>query len=232
MARGNAIALLTTVIIAAFVVTTAAVAARPATPSEREMVSKLYDASPECSRVVISDVSPRYARWQLTPSLSCEQTIDGFAIARRDDTGRWRDVYQASEGSDACPLTPLPTAVGVELGACSKPSRHTYLSTFRGLKIRPSRLDYGTRNQLLGLRWKQWGSTTSTATGTFFYNDRVPSIRFRVPVRVTVSKRSYCRAKRTYLRFKVSAIRARDRDRIRFAAAAQTYDCAGDLVLR
>lgn len=211
---------------------TASAQARPGTASETAAVAALYGFAPECTALVVSDRDPTYARLDFVPSVSCEQTSNGFGIARRNSTGRYVDVYQASESSEACPAVDIPTNVGLELKACSRPSKHTYLSTFRGLQDRPARLDYGTRNQLLRLRWKQWGKSTATATGTFFYNDANPGVAFRIPVRVTVSKRTYCGAKRTYLRFKVSAVRRRDRSKIAgFATGAQTYDCTGGQVL-
>ena len=52
------------------------------------------DAYPECSKVVVSERNSRYARWDFVPS-ECEQSGDGFGIARRDNSGQWRDVYQA-----------------------------------------------------------------------------------------------------------------------------------------
>src|SRR5215210_4693261 len=108
----------------------AASAARPATTEEKAAVSSIYTPYPECSEVVVSERDPRYARWDFVPGDTCEPTGNGFGIARRGANGVWRDYYQASDNGDPCPLTPLPTEVGVELRACRRPSRHIYITNF------------------------------------------------------------------------------------------------------
>ncbi len=128
-------------------------AARPATPEEQAAVAAVYETSPDCSQVTVSERDGRYARWDFAASESCEPTGNGFGIARRGD-GTWADVYQASEDSDPCPTTPLPTEVGVELRACLKPSKDVYTSrtvSERAL-VKPRGLPHGAHSFLGPLR--------------------------------------------------------------------------------
>ena len=133
------------------------------------------DSSPECSKVVVSERDPRYARWDFVPS-ACDPTADGFGIARRDESGRWRDVYQASDWREACPTTPLPTKVGVELRACAKPSRHIYITNFssRRARFKPRRLPHGAHSSLDRLRWRGWDRRVARARGVLDYNWTAP----------------------------------------------------------
>ncbi len=191
----------------------AASAARPASPEERAAVAAVYGAGAECSQVVVSERDPRYARWDFAPSEACEPTSNGFGVALRGDDGTWRDVYQASDPGDACPTTPLPTEVGVELSACARPSRHVYITHFlteRAL-VEPRRLPHGAHSFLGPLRWRGWDRSVATARGVLDYSDR--SARFRAPIRLRAYRVRFCRAKRIYTRLSLRFRRSADRRR-------------------
>jgi len=209
-------------------VPSAANAARSATEAEKAAVSAVYETAPECSKVVVSERSDRYARWHFAISEGCEPTADGFGIARRDDAGRWRNVYQASEGSDACPTTPLPTEVGVELRACSRPSRHLYITNFatgRAL-FKPRRLPHGAHSFLGPLRWRGWDRSVATASGFLDYSDRTAS--FKYPIRLRASRVRFCGARRIYTRLTLRFVRSADRRRVpHFEGRLGTLECPG-----
>ena len=206
-------------------------AARLATEAEKAAVSAVYETAPECSTVFVSERSNRYARWQFAISEGCQPTADGFGIARRDDAGLWRNVYQASEGSDACPTAPLPTEVGVELQACSRPSRHLYISISNFLNERalfkPRRLPHGAHSFLGRLRWRGWDRSVATASGFLDYSDRTES--FRYPIRLRASRVRFCGARRIYDRLTLRFVRSADRRRVpHFEGPLPTNDeCPG-----
>jgi len=200
-------------------------AARPATAVERAAVSAVYGSVANCSAVIVSERSSRYARWEFVPSDTCEPQSNGFGIARRDDSGMWRDVYQASEASDACPTTPLPTEVGVELGACARPSTHIYITNFLSQRelFKPRRLPHGAHSFLGALRWRGWDRSIASGSGVLDYADR--TVRFKAPIRLRASRVRFCGAKRTYTRLSLVFVRAADRRRYGHFEAPTTLAC-------
>ena len=200
-------------------------AARPATGQETTAISTLYGATPDCSRVIVSERSSRYARWEFVASDTCEPTSNGFGIARRDDSSTWRDVYQASESSDACPTTPLPTEVGVELRACSRPSRHVYITNFLNQRalVKPGKLPHGAHSFLGSLRWRGWDRSIAIATGVLDYSDR--SAQFKAPVRLRASRVRFCGARRIYTRLTLTFVRPGDRRRTPHFQGPTTTRC-------
>jgi hypothetical protein len=185
-------------------------AARPATVEEKAAVSAIYAAPPDCSKVVVSERRSRYARWDFVPSDSCEPTGNGFGIARRDDSGQWRDFYQASDSSDACPTTPLPTTVGVELRACTRPSRHIYITNFLSQRalIEPRQLPHGAHSFLGPLRWRGWDRPVARARGVLVYSDRTATLK--APIRLRAFRVRFCGAKRIYTRLALTFVRTAD----------------------
>jgi len=208
-----------------FVVPAAASAARPATPEEKTAVSALYDATADCSNVIVSERSSRYARWDFVPSTTCDPTSNGFGVARRDESGSWRDVYQASDSTDACPTTPLPTEAGVELRACSRPSRHIYITNFLTQRplFKPRQLPHGAHSFLGPLRWRGWDRSVAAASGLLDYTDRTS--RFKAPIRLRASRVRFCGARRMYSRLTLTFVRSADRRRYRHFAGPTTLRC-------
>src|SRR4051812_5369002 len=111
------------VVMALFISPAGASAARPGTDEETAAISAVYGFGPACSQGLISDRDSSYARWDYVFNEGCEPFGDAFAIAHLGDDGQWRDIFQTSGPGDPCPLTPLPTDVGIELRGCSRPSR-------------------------------------------------------------------------------------------------------------
>ncbi len=190
-----------------------AAASRPATADEEAAISAIYETSPECSEVVVSERDSRYARWRFTVSSDCEPLGDGFGIARRDDNGAWHDIYQASDPSDPCPVTPVPTAPGVELGACAKPSKNTHIRNFitDRLTVKPRKLPHGAHSFLGRLRWRGWNREVAKASGVLDYEDAYDS--FKAKIRLRASRVRYCGTKRTYTRLSLTFVRSADRRR-------------------
>ena len=202
-----------------------AAASRPASNEEATAISALYETSAGCSKVIVSERDSRYARWDFVASEFCEPTSNGFGIARRDDGGGWSDVYQASEGSEACPTTPLPTEVGVELRACERPSRHVYiinLLSHRAL-VKPRRLPHGAHSFLGSLKWRGWDRSTAAASGVLDYADR--TTRFKAPIRLRVSRVRFCGATRIYTRLTLTFVRSADRRRYPHFEGPSTTGC-------
>ncbi len=206
-------------------VASSASASRPATVEEQTAVSAVYEATPDCSKVIVSERNSRYARWDFLPGGACEPTSNGFGITRRDDGGKWRDVYQASEGSDACPTTPLPTEVGVELRACSRPSRHIYITNLLSQRalVKPRRLPHGAHSFLGPLRWRSWDRSVATASGVLDYADR--TARFKAPIRLRASRVRFCGATRIYSRLTLTFVRSVHRRRYAHFAGPTTIGC-------
>jgi hypothetical protein len=219
--RGTALAILLVV----FGASTPASAARPATPAEKAVVSALYGTRVECSKVTVSTVDARFARWDFAPSETCEQTSNGFGIARQYTDGQWRDVYQASESSAACPTTPLPTKAGIELKACSKPSKHIYITNFasRRARVKPRTLPHGAHSFLGRLRWQGWDRSAARARGVLDYSDRFDT--FKAPIRLRADRVAYCGSRRIYTRLKLRFVRGSDHRRFPHFEATQRLDC-------
>ncbi len=207
------------------VLPSSASAARPATPEERAAVSAVYQAAAGCSQVAVSERDPRYARWDLAPSAVCEPIGNGFGIARRDEAGAWRDVYQASDRSEACPITPLPTAIGVELRACLRPSRRIYITNFltERTHYKPRKLPHGAHSFLGTLRWRGWNHSIASARGVLDYADR--TARFRAPIRLRAYRVRFCGAKRHYTRLRLRFLRAADRQRYQHFEGSTSVGC-------
>jgi hypothetical protein len=134
-------------------------------------------------------------------------------ILRLGDDGQWRDVYQASEGSDACPTTPLPTGVGVDLRACARPSKHTYLlSYFNGeALLKPRTLPHGAHSVRSRCGGSGGGRSVAAASGYLDYSDA--DTRFKAPIRLRASGVRFCGRKRIYRRLTLRLVRAADRRR-------------------
>ncbi len=200
-------------------------AARPATAEEQAAVLAVYGTSPDCSQVTVSERDGRYARWDFVASETCEPAGNGFGVARRGDDGKWVDVYQASEDSDACPTTPLPTEVGVELRACSRQSKDLYITHFLSERalVKPRKLPHGAHSFLGPLRWRGWGRSVTTASGVLDYADR--TARFKAPIRLRASRVRFCGAKRVYRRLTRRFVRAADRRRYPHFEGATRLGC-------
>ena len=105
---------------------TSAVASRPATVTEAASVSSAYAATAECSTVRISTVNSAFARWDYRepyPPACPQDRGNGFGLAVLDpDTGKWLDLYQASDNSVLCSsIDGISAAIGVDLKVCRKP---------------------------------------------------------------------------------------------------------------
>lgn len=200
-------------------------ASRSATVEEAAAISAVYETDPECSEIVVSERDSRYARWRFTVSDECEPLGDGFGIARRDDNGAWHDVYQASDPSDPCPVTPVPTEPGVELGACAKPSKNAHIRNFATdrLVVKPRKLPHGAHSFLGRLRWRGWNRVVATASGVLDYEDRTAS--FKSKIRLRASRVRFCGTKRTYTRMSLTFVRAADRRRFGHFEGTLKLEC-------
>jgi hypothetical protein len=200
-----------TCLAALLVVPGSALAARPATTEELAAVSAVYGTAPECSRVVVSQRGAGYARWDFVYNDGCDPQGNGFGIAGQGDDGSWTDLYQASEPSDPCPLTGLPTEIGVELRACSRPSRNIFITNYASGRrtFKPRQLPNGAHSGVISMRWRGWNRSVASGHGTFTYSDAYETSK--APVRVRAWRIHYCGAARYYTRFSVRFVRGADR---------------------
>jgi hypothetical protein len=199
-------------------------ASRPATAEEKAAVSAEYLASPACSKVIVSERDPRYARWDFDPiDETCDFPGLDFGVARRDGTG-WRDVGLESE-NDVCPTVPLPTEAGVELRACRRPSRHTYITNYlngRAL-FKPRKLPHGAHSFLGPLRWRGWDSLVARARGVLDYSDRFAT--FKAPIRLRAYRVRFCGTRRVYTRLRLTFVRSADRRRYPHFQETRKSEC-------
>jgi hypothetical protein len=177
----------------------ATAAPRPATAEEAAEIAAIYGWPAECSTVVVSQANPSYARWDFAfPRNDCPQPMaNGSGIARFDGQA-WRDVYQFSDGSDPCSLTPLPPGAGVELGACRAAGTNVrpriLCNSGAGgeiatSKVRPGRCmflqpskSYSQGENLGAIRWSSWGRTEARGTARAL-GFKLPYGRERVRIR-------------------------------------------------
>jgi hypothetical protein len=194
------------------------------TPGDAAAIAAVFDADPACSTIAVSDRDSTYARWDFNAQ-ACEPTANGFGIVHRDGAGHWRSIWQASEDSTACPVTPVPTAVGVELRACRPGSRHIYLRNFLNehAAYKPAKLPHGAHSFIRNLRWRHWDKSIATAPGILDYVDRTSA--FTAPLRMRASRVRYCGPRRFYTRLSLHFVRAADRRRLGFFEGALNLGC-------
>ena len=203
-----------------------AAASRAPTPTERQAIAGAVGWPEGCIRVRISQKAPRlWARVTANNSRNCPAG-DGVIVLQQTPTFGWRVRYQGPNDPTAtrCPIRPIPTSVGVDLNLCLAPSRRVFAIDLGRLLFRPRTLTYGAHAALIRLRWRNWGRPRATARGLLDYGDRYT--RFRLPVRVTLSRIGFCEVnRRTYRRQTVTAVRRRDRPRLHYLTGTTRLMC-------
>jgi hypothetical protein len=198
----------------------AARAERPATAAEKAAILSGLGAKSESSCYVaeISTVDDSWATLAFAGPMQGE-TVNQYVS--RCDPGNGTDVaHNAGEGwrevtagSDfgLCPIPHVPTAVALDFGLCTKPGRTTIP---RGARL-------VTRPRTLGpyahLRWRDWGAKVATARGVLAKDG--------TPIRLRASNLQPCGRHPTYLRTRMTPVRAADRARLRSLTKAVEEAC-------
>lgn len=205
-------------------------ASRPATAEEiTAMTAALVQPAPaHCFRGAISTVDASWAA--LRPAavpVGCPGA-DGVLILRLED-GTWTLVTGASgDSSSPCSDYDLPQRIAADLRLCTPVSRQVFAAVLDRFEVKPRDLPWGAHAFVDRIRWRSWGGKTAVGRGVLDYADRYD--RFKIPVRVTLDRRSLCVDNRTYLSQRATAIRKRDARRIRYLRGPWELTCPNEWI--
>jgi len=197
-------------------------ASRKATEAERAAAAEAMGVPVECATVEVSEVDEAWASFYGDESEACG--AGDTAVLRADVTGRFQYVTVAPTELDFCPLQGVPTPVAVDLDLCLRTTARTYVWEYvrQHLKVKPRTLPQGAHGAFQRLRWSTWNRSTAKARGVFIYDDAYEN--WKVPVRIRLYRPRLCETGVwLFTRRKLTAVRRRDRDRIRFESRRRAY---------